>query len=344
MAKLSLRNLCVKYFYGAKAVDNLSMDCLEGEKIALLSDDEGGKTTILKCIAGLVPAESGEVWVGDRNITDSKTKDRNVCMILDDGGILKWHSVFFHLDYPLRIRRIPKAERRRRIDEVADVFGLKPNYHDLGRMLYSDDIIRLCFARAKLRNAPVTLIDDVFALADKGKRESVFREMLPHIQELSGVVLFATTEPKEAFSVGDKIVVMHYGVLQQVGTPEEIVNHPKTLYVEKLVSPLRIVCECDIKHDENSAFVEIFTIIKQFSLPKDYSSDKIIVSASLKEGGNNTAIVSGKYYSTDGICYATTTDGLYIKSDSCRVGEPIRYEAYDFKLYDYSTEKALDPD
>lgn len=337
---LSVQSLSVSYFYGASAVKELDLDCTEGEKIAFISADEGGKTTVLKCVAGLTPATSGKILVKGEDITANKTKQRDVCMLFDDGGIMKWSTVRFHLEYPLRLRKVSKTERTEKIKAVAKQFGLTPILTDLGRMVYPDDIVRIGFARAVLRNASVTLIDDVFALLKAQQRKTVFREMLPVIKGLKGVVLFATSDIDEAFSVGDRIVVMNFGFIHQIGTPEELKNKPSTLFVDTLVTPLRAVSECDVIGVEGAPETLVFGKTVKLNAGDEYLGKKLFASASLKEGGEEKANVVSFYF-FEGTRYAVTDNGLYVKVNEDFSADTVSYSPEEIRFFDYASETAV---
>jgi len=336
---IKVENLTMQYLYGREAVTNLSFECKDDERIAVLATSEGGKTSLLKCIAGLFPAAKGEIFIGEKQVTRLKPKMRDTVMIYEDGGVIKGKSVRFHLEYPLKLRKINKAERKRRVLEVSKEFGLYPMLTDITRMLYTDDIIRLSFARAALRDAEVYLIDDPFKKLSGAVREELFQEMLPHIRALKGSVVFATSSLDEAFSVADKVIVLNFGKHEQTGTPEELTSQPSSLTVDRLVNPRNARVECAVLTDDSGAFITLLQ--KRIALPSEYAGRDITASFAIKEGSNGESFAPISHGYLGGRKYVLFPNGGTLFTD-----EPIK-NAYSVAthgkvhIFDNLSEKRL---
>ena len=244
---LKVDSLTKQYFYGQKAIDNLTFEVNKGEVVAVVGASESGKTSLLKCIAGLYSLEEGKIYIDGTDVSEKKTKERDVKFLYSDSGygIFRRRSVKYNLGYPLKVRKVDKAIRLQKVEEVSEKFGIKSLLNDYGYMLYEDDILRVIFARKDVRDARVTLIDDVFKIVKSEDRAKLFQELNGSIRDENGAVLFATTSIDEAFSVADRVIILHYGKCQQIGTPNELKCSPQTLTVEKLVNPYHTIIESE---------------------------------------------------------------------------------------------------
>lgn len=255
---LNVENLTIQYLYGNTAIKNLSFSCGYGEKIAVFSRSEGGKTSLLKCIAGLIPIKEGRIIIDGKDAAKAPVKARDVQMLYEDGGAMPWKSVKFHLTYPLRLRKVKREERNAIAEAAAKDFNIYPVYGYLTRYLFEDDILRLAFARTAVRKAKVTLIDNPFSRVKSAYRKELFMELLPKIRTLSGAVLFATDSLDEAMTVGDKIIFLHYGLCMQIGTVNELKESPASLEVDKTFNPARARNNTVLQQDENGVYASVF--------------------------------------------------------------------------------------
>jgi len=339
---LRLEALTQKYLYGATAVSGLSLECAEGEKIAVLAGEEGGKTSLLKCIAGFYPVTEGKIYVGGKEITSAKVKDRGVMLVHGDGGILKRASVRKNLELPLKIRKVAKEERKEIVEKVASDFNILPILDDFAYKLYPDDILRVALARTAVRVSPVVLMDDVFAMVPSGVRKAMFVELLPKIRALrKSAVLFATTSAEEAMSVGDRILVLYYGVPQQLGTPYEIKNAPATLAVEKLVNPYKNQLIAKLEADAESIYVKLLNKRFSVAIPAAAVGKEVICSffCNAEEGG--ALPISDYFY--HGEALMVRCGGLFVRADETypQAGYRISIEEKSIRIFDAVNEKRL---
>jgi ABC-type sugar transport system ATPase subunit len=230
---LKVNSLNIQHLYGQKAIQNLSFQVEKGQTLCILADGEGGKTSLLKAIAGLVRVESGNVVLNCKDITNLKPKDRGVAIVLSNEGIFNFKTVKSHLKMPLKLRKLPRVEA---VVKTSTAFNLYHLLGDLGRQLYEDDKVRLKFARAFICPREVILIDNVFNNLLGNEREKLFFEMLPHIKSANAPVIFATNSLNEALMAGDYVLVLDYGNLVCEGTPDEILKNPHQTVKEKFIS------------------------------------------------------------------------------------------------------------
>lgn len=231
---LEVVNLTQKYFYGAKAVNDVSFALSDDENLALFAKEGGGKTSLLKCIAGLYPRETGKIIVKGKDISELKPKDRGVRLIYNtDEAFFLYRTAKYNLEYPLKIRKTPKSDIDEAVDYVAQKFGLTPFLSEPVYRLYPEIKIRLALARGALRNENVTLIDNVFSTLTGTQRKELFDELVPAVYEISGNVLFATDDSYEAMTYGDKIAVLSHGNLVDFGTHSSVYSFPENYLTDK---------------------------------------------------------------------------------------------------------------
>jgi len=237
MTLLTIENITVKYNYGATAVTDFCMSTENGVTV-VLGGSESGKTSLFKGIAGLAPTVGGKIEINGKDITDAKTKARNVCLIYEDGCFFERRSVFYNIEYPLMIRKIDKQKRKEMVEEAAEVTGLSGYLGFTARKLPPKERVLLSLARVYHRQADLFLFDDPLkALGEK--REELFPFLKSFMEEKAKgrVVLYGTSSGKECFSVGKECILLNYGITVQSGTAEGIAQKPRSAEAVRLLNP-----------------------------------------------------------------------------------------------------------
>jgi multiple sugar transport system ATP-binding protein len=339
---LKLEALTQKYLYGATALSSLSLECAEGEKIAVLAGEEGGKTSLLKCIAGLYPATEGRIFIDGKDVTFAKIKDRGVMLVHSDGGLIKRMSLRKNLELPLKIRKLPKEQRKLLVEKVASDFGIAPVLDDFAYKLFPEDRLRAALARTAIRQSPVVLIDDIFALVPSGRRKAMFVELLPKLRALRrSAVLFATSSAEEAMSAGDRVLVLHFGMPQQMGTPREVKDSPATLVVDRWFNPYKNRMEAEVETDADGVFVRLLNKRYPVSVPYGNVGKKVICSFCCRAEEGGALPISDYFY--DGDTLWVRCGGLFAKADGHYParGYKITIEETSIQLFGADSEKRL---
>ncbi len=332
---LELVDLSQSYFYGPESFKDINVQIQDGEKIAILAKSGGGKTSLLKCIAGLYPATKGKILLNGVDITNAKLKNRDIRFIYDDGGLIKKRNVKFNLEYPLKLRKIEKNERKIIAYNVAKEYGLEPFYKETTFRLFENEIIALALARLELRQSSITLIDDVFALLNGYERERSFKKYLPKLRALKETVIFATSSLYEAFSFADRVMVLNGGILQQIATPGELIQNPQTLFVDEIANPFktRII----------SGMVGNVLEIDDIKIEVlNYNNDEIFISYTLEKDLNGTAFsVDRREYISNGMfAYYNLANECFIHEDTEETFK-VSIDKNSIMLFDRITEKRL---
>lgn len=234
--ELNVKNLTVKYLYGAEAISALSFACRKEQIATVFAPSEGGKTTLLKTLAGLVKVTEGQVIGGGIDITNAKCKDRNVCLIYNEWGLFNNLTVKENLLYPLKIRKYDR-KKQKIVESLIEQFQLTNIAHFKVKNLTNEQKIAVVFCRAFVREANFYLIDNIFAHLHGEQRKTAFDRFLPIIKQLSqkAPLVFGTDSVYEAQILGENLIILNYGIVLQKGTYQEIAHNPRSLFVCKML-------------------------------------------------------------------------------------------------------------
>ena len=230
MALIEIRNL-TKSFGNLKAVDDISLDIESGEFITLLGPSGSGKTTVLRMIAGFEDPDAGLIKLNGEDITHLPPFDRDVNTVFQDYALFPHMSVQENVEYGLRTRRVPKAERAKQAVEAIASVKLEETVNRLPHQLSGGQRQRIALARALVLRPRVLLLDEPLGALDRQLREEMQVE-LKKIQRDAGITfVFVTHDQEEAMRMSDRIVVFNSGRIEQVGTPEQVYEEPRTNFV-----------------------------------------------------------------------------------------------------------------
>ncbi|HHU42899.1 MAG: ABC transporter ATP-binding protein [Bacillota bacterium] len=299
MKKIVLKNLRQQYTYGAVGIQELSIELDDRETVAVLGGREAGKTSLLKCIAGLAPQTGGEIYINSRLVNSAKPKDRDVLMVYEDGGFFERRTVFYNLSYPLKIRKLDKNDITNRVVDISKKMGFE---YLLDYKIYTltlSERLRVMIARALLREASVYLFDDPFKNVQPYLRRKLFNELYPYIKNINAPKIFATSSADEAKTVADKIVILNYGFVTDMGKAEDIIKNPNCLLAYRyMYGDTSNIVKTKIQQEEDAVFIEILgqriNIEKDKLLNPIYIGKEVLVCFLLKE--NDKGLKAHKEY------------------------------------------------
>jgi len=230
MADIRLRNLTKRWgdFVG---VDDQSLDVKDQEFLVLLGPSGCGKTTTMRMIAGLEEPTSGEIWIGDRMVNDDLPKDRDVAMVFQNYGLYPHMTIFDNIAYPLKVRGVAKSEIAPRVEKAAEQVELTEFLHRKPKAMSGGQRQRVALARAIVRTPQVFLMDEPLSNLDAKLRVTMRAELKHLSRALKITTVYVTHDQIEAMTLADRVAVMKNGVIQQLGTPDEIYNDPSNLFV-----------------------------------------------------------------------------------------------------------------
>jgi multiple sugar transport system ATP-binding protein len=230
MAEIRLKNL-TKRFGAFVGVDDFNLTIADREFLVLLGPSGCGKTTTMRMIAGLEDVTSGEIWLGERMVNNLEPKDRDVSMVFQSYGLYPNLTVYENIRFPLRVRKIPKAEHHERVMRAAEMVELTDFLHRRPAELSGGQRQRVALGRAIVRKPTVFLMDEPLSNLDAKLRVST-RAQIKNLQHrLKVTTIYVTHDQIEAMTLADRVVVMNKGVIQQVGTPTDIYDAPANAFV-----------------------------------------------------------------------------------------------------------------
>ncbi|MFG1347853.1 ABC transporter ATP-binding protein [Xanthobacter autotrophicus DSM 431] len=231
---LSLRGLTRRYDHFT-AVDDLNLDVPKGELVAFLGPSGCGKTTSLRMIAGLVPATSGHIVVDGRDLTGVPPYRRDMGLVFQSYALFPHMDIARNVAFGLEMRKVPKAEAAARVKEAIAMVRLAGREHHRPAQLSGGQQQRVALARALVVRPSILLLDEPLSNLDAKLRDEMRTEIRDIQKRLGITAIFVTHDQMEALTICDKVVVMNEGRLEQVGTPHEIYEHPKTAFVAGFV-------------------------------------------------------------------------------------------------------------
>ncbi len=230
MAEIKLNNLTKRWgdFIG---VDNQSLHIADKEFLVLLGPSGCGKTTTMRMIAGLEEPTDGDIWIGERRVNDDLPKDRDVAMVFQNYGLYPHMTIFENIAYPLRVRGVAKPQIGPRVERAAEQVELTRFLDRKPKALSGGQRQRVALARAIVRTPKVFLMDEPLSNLDAKLRVTMRAELKHLSRKLQITTVYVTHDQIEAMTLADRVAVMKDGVIQQLGTPDEIYNDPANLFV-----------------------------------------------------------------------------------------------------------------
>jgi multiple sugar transport system ATP-binding protein len=256
MAKVLLDRI-VKQFGSVIAVNNVTLDIPDKQFTVLVGPSGCGKTTCLRLIAGLEEATSGTISIGDRIVNDVAPKDRDIAMVFQNYALYPHMSVYDNMAFGLRLRKYPRPEIDRRVKEAAGMLGIQDLLSRKPKQLSGGQRQRVALGRAIVRDPQVFLMDEPLSNLDAKLRVQTRAEIKKLHARLQTTTIYVTHDQVEAMTMGDRIVVMRDGVVQQVDTPLNLYEKPANLFVAGFIgSPAMNFLEARLTKQDGKLFVD----------------------------------------------------------------------------------------
>ena len=226
MASLSLRGIYKKYPGGFVAVKDVNLEITDKEFIILVGPSGCGKSTTLRMIAGLEEISEGELYIGDRLVNDIAPKDRDIAMVFQNYALYPHMTVYDNMAFGLKLRKVPKDEIDRKVKEAAKILDLEHLLDRKPKAMSGGQRQRVALGRAIVRSPQVFLLDEPLSNLDAKLRAQMRTEIAKLHQKLGTTFIYVTHDQTEAMTMGDRIVVMKDGIIQQVDTPQALYEKP----------------------------------------------------------------------------------------------------------------------
>ena len=216
---------------GVVAVQEFNLEIADREFIVLVGPSGCGKSTTLRMVAGLEDISSGELWIGDKLMNDVEPKDRDIAMVFQNYALYPHMTVYENMAFSLKLKKVDKAEIDQKVRQAAEILDITQYLDRKPKALSGGQRQRVAIGRAIVRNPAVFLMDEPLSNLDAKLRNQMRAEIIKLRQRIDTTFIYVTHDQTEAMTLGDRIVIMRDGFIQQIGTPQQVFDHPANLFV-----------------------------------------------------------------------------------------------------------------
>ena len=370
MSSVTMKGLYKKYAGGVTAVSDFNLDIEDKEFIILVGPSGCGKSTTLRMIAGLEEITQGELYIDGRLINDVPPKERDIAMVFQNYALYPHMSVFENMSFGLKIRKMPKDEIKRRVDEAAQILEIEHLLDRRPAALSGGQRQRVALGRAIVRNPKVFLLDEPLSNLDAKLRTAMRSELAKLHLKLSTTFIYVTHDQTEAMTMGTRIVVMKDGFVQQIAAPQHLYENPANLFVATFIgTPQMNTCEGELVDQDGVTYLTFGTNSK-VALPENkgrkpevlaYAGKKIIFGVRPSDIHAEEAYLAQypdrvisvevdmtellgaetNLYLSDGDIQFTAV--VQTGTANCKMGDMIKvcFDTRKVHLFDYETEKTI---
>ena len=253
---------------GVVAVQEFNLDIKDKEFIVLVGPSGCGKSTTLRMVAGLEEITEGELYIDDKLMNEVAPKDRDIAMVFQNYALYPHMTVYDNMAFSLKLKKTPKAEIDRKVREAAEILDITQYLNRKPKALSGGQRQRVAIGRAIVRNPKVFLMDEPLSNLDAKLRNQMRAEIIKLREKIDTTFIYVTHDQVEAMTLGDRIVIMRDGFIQQIGTPQEVFNHPANLFVAGFIgTPQMNFFDGQLAKKDGKYFVTVQG--KDFELPED---------------------------------------------------------------------------
>ncbi len=258
MADLSLRSVKKVYDNTVVAVQSFDLEIADKEFIVLVGPSGCGKSTTLRMVAGLEEITAGEIYIAGRKVNTVPPKDRDIAMVFQNYALYPHMTVYDNIAYGLRLRKFPKRVIDQKVREAAEILDISELLKRKPKALSGGQRQRVAIGRAIVREPQVFLMDEPLSNLDAKLRNQMRSEIIKLRQKVNTTFIYVTHDQTEAMTLGDRIVIMKEGFVQQVGTPQEVFHHPANLFVAGFIgTPQMNIFDARLVREDGRCFVEL---------------------------------------------------------------------------------------
>lgn len=253
MSNVILKNVKKSYDNNKTVINNVNLEIKDKEFVVLVGASGCGKSTLLRMIAGLENITDGEIFIGDKKVNDVPPKDRDIAFVFQSYALYPHMTVRENIAFGLKMRKVPKSEIEKKVQEAAQILNLGEYLDRRPKQLSGGQRQRVALGRAIVRNPKVFLMDEPLSNLDAKLRVQMRAEIKKLHEKLQTTFIYVTHDQTEALTMGDRIVVLNNGDIQQVDSPDEVYNNPKNTFVAGFIgSPqMNFIDGKDLGLDEN---------------------------------------------------------------------------------------------
>ena len=275
MSEIILRDICKSYENGFQAVKNFNLEIEKGELVVFVGPSGCGKSTTLRMIAGLEDISDGELWIGDKLVNYLEPKERDLAMVFQSYALYPQMNIYDNIAFSLQVRKVPKKEIDKKVHHVAELLGLENLLKQRPKNLSGGQRQRVAIGNAIIREPKVLLMDEPLSNLDAKLRTQMRVELAGIHKALGNTIIYVTHDQTEAMTLGDRIVVMNQGAVQQADTPQNLYERPGNKFVAGFLgSPQMNFIDCTIEKGKEGYGVNFAG--KLIPLPQGKFPDKLM--------------------------------------------------------------------
>ncbi len=246
---------------GVVAVQKFNLDIADKEFIVLVGPSGCGKSTTLRMIAGLEDISGGELYIGDKLVNDVEPKNRDIAMVFQSYALYPHMTVYENMAFSLKIKKVPKDEIDKKVREAAEILDITQYLDRKPKALSGGQRQRVAIGRAIVRDPAVFLMDEPLSNLDAKLRNQMRAEIIKLRERINTTFIYVTHDQTEAMTLGDRIVIMKDGFIQQIGTPQEVFDHPANLFVAGFIGmPQMNTFDAKLVREGDKYFVEVLDV------------------------------------------------------------------------------------
>ena len=255
---------------GVVAVQGFDIEIADKEFIVLVGPSGCGKSTTLRMVAGLEEISEGELYIGDKLMNDVEPRNRNIAMVFQNYALYPHMSVFDNMSFSLRLNKTPKDEIKKRVEEAAEILDITQYLNRKPKALSGGQRQRVAIGRAIVRDPDVFLMDEPLSNLDAKLRNQMRAEIIKLRNRIDTTFIYVTHDQTEAMTLGDRIVIMRDGFIQQIGTPQDVFDHPANLFVAGFIGmPQMNLFDAKLVKRDGKYGVEVDNIYVELSEEKN---------------------------------------------------------------------------
>ena len=272
MSEIILRDICKSYENGFQAVKNFNLEIEKGELVVFVGPSGCGKSTTLRMIAGLEDISDGELWIGDKLVNYLEPKERDLAMVFQSYALYPQMNIYDNIAFSLQVRKVPKKEIDKKVHHVAELLGLENLLKQRPKNLSGGQRQRVAIGNAIIREPKVLLMDEPLSNLDAKLRTQMRVELAGIHKALGNTIIYVTHDQTEAMTLGDRIVVMNQGAVQQADTPQNLYDYPCNMFVGGFIgSPQMNFLDGTLKKAGDQFIVDLAGT--EVPLPKEKTAD-----------------------------------------------------------------------
>ena len=240
------------------SVDDLNLDIKDGEFLVLVGPSGCGKSTTLRMLAGLEEVNKGRILIGGKDVTTMQPKDRDIAMVFQNYALYPHMTVYENMAFSLKLKKLPKAEIDKKVREAAEILDITALLDRKPKALSGGQRQRVAIGRAIVRSPKVFLMDEPLSNLDAKLRNQMRAEIIKLRDKIDTTFVYVTHDQTEAMTLGDRIVIMRDGFIQQIGTPQEVFDRPANLFVAGFIgTPQMNFFDAELKRDGDKYVVDV---------------------------------------------------------------------------------------